>query len=135
MKASKAIVMVTTSLPKNSKKSVTLSMTATLTQFLVIRLNASLADLQKFVPLIAVKIYAFLLMNFMNFSRHQRQHLHRHMTTFTGKMSAPFSFSLSSMYCTTFLIILIIAIIKDPKARVPVWYLYWDLKSYIFTWI
>ena len=120
MKASNAIVMVTTSLPKKSKKSVTLSMTATLTQFLVIRLNASLADLQKFVPLIAVKMYAFLLINFMNFSRHQRQHLHRHMTTFTGPLSAPFSLILSSMYWIAVLMALIIAMIREPNARVPV---------------
>ena len=107
-------------MPRNRRKSVTLSSTTTRTQFRRIRWNASLADLQKLEPLTAVKMYAFLLINFMNFSRHQRQHLHRHMTTFTGPLSAPFSLILSSMYWIAVLMALIIAMIREPNARVPV---------------
>ena len=83
-----------------------------------------------------------LLMNFMNFSRHQKQHLHKQSIalnekqylivskqnsieehTLTTGLSAPFSSSLSWMYCSINRIILMIAMINDPKARVPVWYL------------
>ena len=44
----------------------------------------------------------------------------RHMTTFTGPLSAPFSLILSSMYWIAVLMALIIAIIREPNARVPV---------------
>ena len=77
-------------------------------------------------------------MNFMNFSRHQKQHLQMHRIawnktipiislkwsyTLTTGLSAPFSSSLSWMYCNIKRIILMIAMINEPKARVPVWYL------------
>ena len=60
-----------------------------------------------------------LLRNFMNFSRHQKQHLQRQRRTFTGPLSAPFSLSLSSMYWMAALIDFIMAIMSEPNARVP----------------
>ena len=67
----------------------------------------------------------------MNFSRHQKQHLQRQRRTLTGGLSAPFSLSLSSMYWINALMAFMMAIISEPNARVPVWYLKHDKKSYL----
>ena len=43
--------------------------------------------------------------------------------TLTRGLSAPCSSSLSWIHCSISRIILMIAMIREPKARVPVWYL------------
>lgn len=101
----------------------TLSTTNTRTRFLIRRLNASLALLQKFLPWMAHMMYAFLLMNLRNFSRHQKKHLQQHIMAFTTPLS--YFFNLWSTYSIIMRISRQIVIIREPNANVPKWYL-WD---------
>ena len=64
-------------------------------------------------------MYAFLLRNLMNFSRHHRQHLHRQMRHRVSSLL--YFLSLLSMYSKIVLIILMMAMMREPKATVPKW--------------
>lgn len=76
------------------------------------------------------KIYAFLLINFMNFSKHQKKHFKQQRKNLA--MAFSFPLSLWSRYSRNTLMSWMIAIIRDPKAKVPTWYLYKDFKINIY---
>lgn len=99
----------------------TLSKTKTRTMFLISRPKALLALLQKFLPCTAHIMYAFLLINFKNFSRHQKKHFRQHIIALVKALS--YFFNLRSKYSKKTRIIRHIAMIRDPKASVPRWYL------------
>jgi len=71
--ATKQVVTTMKSLPRNMKMQPTVEVAPNLRQFLTMRRNPFLAEVQKFFPVIAIWIYAFLVINLMHFSRHQRQ--------------------------------------------------------------
>lgn len=68
------------------------------------------------------KSLTYLLMNLRKRSRHQRQHLQHHIKHRTTLLSV-FSRTLWSMYSSMTRIMRTMAMIKDPNARVPTWYL------------
>jgi len=97
----------------------TLSSTNTLKIFLMSKLKACLAERQKFFPCIAHIMYAFLLMNFMNFSRHQKKQRRQHMIAFTQALS--YLLNLWFIYSSMTRIMRQMARIREPNARVPKW--------------
>lgn len=78
---------VITNFPMNRRKSVTLSRTKARNAFRMSRKKASLADVQKFFPYTATMMYALRLINFINFSRHQKQHFIHQSTPFATGLS------------------------------------------------
>lgn len=95
--------------------------------FLINKPNALLALLQKFLPCIAHIMYAFLLINFKKFSKHQKKHFKQHIIALVTALSYFFNFL--SKYSKKTRIILHIAIIKEPNAKVPMWYLKFKTKN------
>jgi hypothetical protein len=92
-------------------------MDATFPALRTIRLNASLADLQKGVPKIAVWMYAFLLRNFTIFSKIHKQHWQQQRRASPTLLLSSLAFFCK--YDTKVRTIWVTAIIKDPKAAVP----------------
>jgi hypothetical protein len=66
-------------------------------------------------------MYALRLINFKNFSRHQKKHLQQHKMALVISLSYFFSFW--STYSSIMRINRHMVMIKEPKARVPMWYL------------
>lgn len=115
------IPTVTNILVKKNKNSVTLSRATTRKKFLISKLNASRALVQNGLPWIAHIIYAFLLRNRKNRSKHQKKHLQQQRIHFVTSLSHFLSFS--SMYSRITRITRQIVITSDPNATVPKWYL------------
>ena len=65
----------------------------------------------------------YLLINFRNFSRHQRQQRQQQSSARTTLLSE-FSRTLWSMYSRMTRTMRTMAMIREPKASVPVWYLH-----------
>ena len=116
---SAAQMPTTTILLRNIKKFVTPVRTARRATFLDRRKKASLAEEQKLVPCTAHMMYALRFRNLMNFSRHQKQHLHTHRTPFTTILSWWYLASFPSIFSKMTRIIRNIAMMSDPKATVP----------------
>lgn len=66
-------------------------------------------------------IYAFLLINLRNFSKHQKKHLQQHRMALVTSLSYFLSFW--STYSSAIRIMRQTVMMNDPKARVPIWYL------------
>lgn len=91
--------------------------------FLRVRKKASFADLQNGVLNRAHWIYAFLLINLMQLSKHQIQHLAQHISIFTtGLVVAPAASAFYAKYSNKILMRFIVATRIDPYAIVPKWY-------------
>lgn len=100
---------------------ITLSTTTTLITFLINKKNASCAEEQKFFPWIAHIMYAFLLTKHMNLCKHQKQHFNTQKIALVNAFSYFFNFS-----STNSKIVLRneqIAMMREPNATVPRWYL------------
>ena len=82
-------------------------------------MTLALADVQKLLPETAHMMYALRFRNFMNFSRHQKQHLHTHMAALTSLLSWWYLASFSSTFSSITLTMRRIAIIREPNATVP----------------
>jgi len=61
-------------------------------------------------------------MNYTHFSKHQRQHLKQAMTNFAVEFSS-IPLAVLAKYSNIILIVLIIAIKREPKATVPICFL------------
>ena len=99
----------------------TLSNATTRSTFRISKLNESRALEQKLLPCMAHMMYAFLLMNWRNFSKHQKKHFMQHRMARVNALS--YFFRDWSMYSRTARIIRQIATSSEPKATVPRLYL------------
>jgi hypothetical protein len=108
--------------PNIRTKSATAFTTDIRRMFLRIRKNALREDLQKENPYMEVCMYAFLLRNFAHFSRHHMQHCSTHMRySMTLFLLALACFC---MYASTDRMVLMTAIMREPNAAVPRWYMH-----------
>merc|ERR1719271_2333443 len=115
---------VITSLPRSSTKPDTIDKAMIRAIFLSIKKKAHFAALQKWYPKIAVCIYAFLFINFMHFSMHHMQQSMQHSTAMAIFLATGFLMFLHFfwMYLIMALIVLMMAMMRLPKAAVPQWY-------------
>lgn len=101
--------------------SLTLSKTITRRTFLNSKSNACLAEVQKFLPYMAHIMYAFRLINRKNlFSNQKKQRMHMNIAR-VNELS--YFFNLVSTHSSITRMKLQMAMIKDPNATVPKWYL------------
>lgn len=120
-------ICVFTHNPKQSERwrqigfTLTLSTTTTRRMFLSSRSNACLADVQKLCPYMAHMMYAFRLMNRKNLFNNQKKHrIHVKMARVNA---LSYFFNFTSIHSSMARMKLQIAMIRDPKATVPKWYL------------
>lgn len=106
---------------------------------LIIKANPSNAAVQNDSPLSAISMYACLLMNSIVLAMQFKQHSKQQITHLKQQPAVLLSFP---KVCSTFLLKtsrtniknLIIAIISEPKARLPQWYLKALQNDFLMGW-